>query len=173
MEKIQWTPIKRGKKYARHTFLYKKYFFPCFTQICINANAFKFTKAMPYKILIFRKSIKAEMFILKLKIITKTNIFAKIQPDGKDENFNSVFLHRQISTISFTLLTLPILNIIEKSFSPPKPNQAKIQLRKIILSLIFYKDYYNLYAKYIQKVQKSNGQKKSELAFIFIYLGKG
>ena len=111
------------------------------------------------------------MFILELKIIPKTNIFAKIQPDGKNENFTSVFLHRQISTISFTLLTLPILNIIEKLFSLPKTKLSKIiylylssymttqqsyfpikiQLRKIIFSLIFYKDYYNLYAKYIQK----------------------
>ena len=59
-------------------FYIKKNIFSLVYLDCINANAFKFTKAMPYKILIFRKSIKAEMFILKLKIITKTNIFAKI-----------------------------------------------------------------------------------------------
>ena len=70
----------------------------------------------------------------------------------------SILFHEQISPYLFPFSTLSIVNIIEKSFSPPKLNRAKSYLRKIILSLIFYKDYYNLYAKYMQKknIENSN-----------------
>ena len=54
--------LKRGKKYAYHTFDIKKnIFFPCLPRlhkITEMRMAFLFTKAMPYKILILEKGLK-------------------------------------------------------------------------------------------------------------------
>ena len=69
--------------------------------------------------------------------------------------------------MSFPFFTLSIVNIIEKSFSPPKLKRAKLYLRKLYFPSYYLKITIT-YVENIQKILKFDYQKKSELGLIFI-----
>ena len=91
----------------------------------------------------------------------------KIARQKKNEIFtpySSMDKHRHV----FSLLHLVHSQHHWKVILPVKTKASKTIFKKIILSLIFFKDYYNLCGKYTKEILKFGEQKKSELELIFI-----